>query len=93
MAPPELVDRILSEYRIHGEAKTTREALLVDREYAAWMYRQLKDSQDEFGENVCLDYIKLQRSYRTLHEHPVISRVAKLWKKHINNKIFINKDY
>lgn len=93
ISTPDLVDRILSEYRIHGEAKTTREALLVDREYAAWMYDQLKDSQDEFGESVCLDYIQLQRSYRTLHEHPVISRVARLWKKYVNRNIFINKDY
>jgi len=93
VAPPELVDRILSEYRIHGDAKTTRDALLVDREYAAWMHKKLRDSQDEFGENVCLDYIKLQRSYRTLHEHPVISRVAGLWKRYVNRNIFIDKDY
>jgi glycosyltransferase involved in cell wall biosynthesis len=93
--PPIIVDRILSEYRIHADAKTTKEAMSVDREYAAWMYRNLeKDSTDvDFGNEILLDYIQLQRSYRTLQEHPVISRVARMWKKYINKNIIINKDY
>lgn len=95
VTPPVIIDRILSEYRIHSDAKTTRDALPVDREYAAWMYRHLKDESmdSEFGNEILLDYIQLQRSYRTLQEHPVISRVAKLWKKHMNKRIFIDKNY
>lgn len=95
VAPPVMADQVLSEYRIHAEAKTTKEALPVDREYAAWMYRHLKDENldPEFGHDVLLDYIQLQRSYRTLQEHPVISRVAKLWKKYMNKRIFIDKNY
>jgi glycosyltransferase involved in cell wall biosynthesis len=95
VTPPTLVDRVLSEYRVHGEAKTTREALLVDKEYATWMYEYFRngDTQDEFGKNVFLDYIQLQRSYRTLQEHPVISRVARIWKKYANKNIFIDKQY
>jgi glycosyltransferase involved in cell wall biosynthesis len=95
VTPPIIVDRILSEYRIHADAKTTKEAMSVDREYAAWMYRNLeKDSTDvDFGNEILLDYIQLQRSYRTLQEHPVISRVARMWKKYINKNIIINKDY
>lgn len=95
VAPPVVIDRILSEYRIHANAKTTREAMPVDREYAAWMYQNLKDENTgaELGHDVLLDYIQLQRSYRTLQEHPVISRVARLWKKYINKSIFIDKQY
>ncbi|MDB4409386.1 glycosyltransferase [Gammaproteobacteria bacterium] len=95
VAPPVIVDTILSEYRIHADAKTTKEALPVDREYAAWMYQHLKDENTgvELGNDILLDYIQLQRSYRTLQEHPVISRVAKMWKKYINKRIFIDKQY
>jgi len=93
VAPPVLANRILSEYRIHGEAKTTRDALQVDQEYAAWMYQQLRNMEAGSGEEILLDYIQLQRSYRTLQEHPVISRVAKLWKKYVNKRIYIDKRY
>ena len=93
VAPPILANRILSEYRIHGEAKTTKEALQVDQEYAAWMYEQFRDMDAESGKEILLDYIQLQRSYRTFQEHPVLSRIAKLWKKYINNRIFIDKRY
>ena len=95
IAPPFIANRILSEYRIHGEAKTTRDALPVDREYAMWMFEKLRSvtTDEELGTDVLLDYIQLQRSYRTLQEHPVISRVAKMWKKYVNKRIFIDKHY
>jgi glycosyltransferase involved in cell wall biosynthesis len=92
---PVMLDCVLSRFRTHSDAKTSKDANLLDKEYTDWLFRELVDCKEnhEITKEVLADYILLQRCYRTLQVHPVISRFVKFWKKYVNNRVFVSKDY
>lgn len=90
VARPHTTNRVLSVYRVHAEAKTSKDGPKVDLEYACWLKdlveRGHKDADVLF--EVLQKYVYLQRCYRTMSDHVVISRVINFWRKYVNRNIY-----
>ncbi|MGR8919445.1 MAG: glycosyltransferase family 2 protein [Gammaproteobacteria bacterium] len=85
-AGPLVVGQTFSFYTVHPEAKTSAEAGGVDDEYAAWMCRRVAAGEFEL-EDVLRQFVAQQRAVRTYHEHVVLSRIARLWKRYVNPRL------
>lgn len=90
ITPPKTTRAVLSCFRVHADAKTSSSPSAVDQEYARWLKQLvLSDREgDAILDKVLSRYIYLQRCYRTMSEHIVISKFITLWKRFVNKKIY-----